>query len=1108
MIKTKDDSFLGDDITNNIKFGDNVWQAHGTVDRGSVYTKEPILNLLFEHYNFDNNIGDYTNYVARASTGNLSTSDSENTGTSQQQAYSVAKLQHDLYLIDSRYYSISSSACVTNIFAENYYLKKAIAISNPVYDSNAKVKTINLLGITRNGTKFNYTNPALGNITLRKFFSLFAPQYFNNETVSDSYFSKILERYLVVPDTDKQNSSSASDLNTYSLGNTLNDFLERLAKYDYYLGGKNFGNVADLFLKDFELNIHSSDSIRLPFELRKNKNQSTENISDKIYRSRFIINSVSQNLYANLDSTTTSDTVTTCTPIYLESVNDLYESYLIDDNTDLSKSYAHLFEDASFAETEFNNKVRDLIETSGAASNIAKYCVSVYSGYSTSFTPNQSWGIHFINEEPTENLFQDEDESYKLYSSVLIGYRLADMLMCLRTTIGGFYELIYEGKNNNSEKVLLPLSIPLNKRLLTRSYFDLTDGSLNNTLDCYPTISIINKLYKLGHVANETIDTTLPNEVENDSHAYDFADEIKEWLREECFIFKGNVYGDFVEELNFLQDLTPDSDVNFNSLKIKKTETVTKKYQESKYEVPYVEQTIPLINHTLDNKPTDGNDFELFGSNSIAATGNLIGTEIDGNGNKTRNVLPPFIYDVDKGDQSSYVETADERTGTQQYNSKNYKGQLTVEDRITSPTIDELWAFLKYLTESDGSDPTSNATGVSVNEKLPSFYGLKKANLLGPLGITSTKTNGVKNRVNKKATSVASTGVIDILNWKPVTQEEPDLDWSPTSGEKIEYQFKGYEVTNYIEKVYDYEVKPFSRSAQAKKAQGYEYDSTDKGYLEKLWNSVILAFDVPEIATSTGSLFGTETETIRQADALAQVVAGKEWFSSTQDSNFLKATKPTVPTTQRTKALLELISILNYTDSDSDKSKHVHFKEYLDNPKNLKEIERDLETIRQNLQTLSEYSIATFANLGYFDRAQNRGTLHQLHKNAYNFDSTFIDNVNNAKATKAASSNNYSISVELNSLTTDLNNTEDTLNVDTLDRRVVFEDGDYTNRYLRENYDSGIIDLNNNVTTNSRATHMIYRPNETLLSEVYLAADGTWRSVHEHVVLPVVYDEH
>ena len=66
MLKDKEDNFLGDLITNNIKYADNEWQALGTTDRTSMYLSEPILDLIFENQIYDRDTGKYK-YIPRAS---------------------------------------------------------------------------------------------------------------------------------------------------------------------------------------------------------------------------------------------------------------------------------------------------------------------------------------------------------------------------------------------------------------------------------------------------------------------------------------------------------------------------------------------------------------------------------------------------------------------------------------------------------------------------------------------------------------------------------------------------------------------------------------------------------------------------------------------------------------------------------------------------------------------------------------------------------------------------------------------------------------------------------------------------------------------------------
>lgn len=1130
MIKTKEDDFLGDEITNNIKRADNVWQAQGTVDRGSSYTKESILHLLLEGLNYDKEIGDYKDYVARAST---SVAANEN--------YIPAKFQHDIYVLDSQYYTSTAVFCSKNIFDIDTYLQKAFSIANPVYDDKAKSKVISIFDIKKNEAG-EFEGSAL-NETLFDLFKYFMPEFYADQSItaetSGDKLIKIIEHY-TKPYPDSGYSSNIDPGVVINASTTLGDFLNYLT----LVTNKSGKTAADCFLEDFTLHAHDTESIKMPFYNRgkttiTNEDETTsvieETVDERTFKTRFIANSITESLY-NTENLVKAG--------YVENLNDLVEEAIYANNTgysiydarantvnalktdtdlakevlrstlnnpeDISTKYQHLF---SIDDRSSNTQLETFVGAIDSIDTyISLYCPDVFINYNVENNPINSWGIHFFNEEPTENLFQDVNKAYKLYNTAIVGYKLADTLLAYRTFAGGLYYLISQ---YHSAEELIPLDTPLLKRVTNTSFYD--NDVVTSGLNFYPTLTAINALYRIGH----GLDVSL-NELQiNEGYIYNFegSEEVKDWLANECFIFKGTVYGDYVEELNFMQDLTPDSDVHFNSLRLKKTEIPYRRYQDSKYEVPYVEQTIPLLNSSKNEKGLD-----VFGSDALSGLGNLLGAEVDENGNATRNSIPPFLYDFDKGDQEfAIADVVDDRQksngNAQRVNAKNNKGSLVVEDRITSPTIDELWTFLKYLTESDGS-----GTDKDVNERLPQFYGIKKDLVKDTISVsTNNPTNITKNVINPRALEEDHQNVIDVLNWEPVSIKEARLHWSPSENNaKTELQFGGYKITKYIEKIYDYEVKPFSRRvADIKDNDTYEYNtevSSDKnnvtGYLEKIYNSAILAFDLPEVSSVEATTAFVNTG-ILLAEVLGKddykLVGGKNRtiFSAESDSNLITPNKPLHATVQREKAFEDVSNILNYHNSDgvtATASLHNHYKKYLANPKNLKEIERDLETIRQNLQTLAEFIVVSYPNMGYADRAQNRGTIHQLHKNAYEFLSTYLANSNNTKAT--ASDEIYDVAVKLDNLVDTLNNLEDTLEVVDLDKKVVFEDGNYQERYLRDNYDRSVIDLNSNTKTNSRAYHYMYRPNETLLSETYLAADGTWRSIHEHTVLPVLYSEH
>lgn len=1188
MIKNKDDDFSGDEITNNIKKAENGWQLHGTVDRGAVYTKEPLLDLIFEGFNYDRNIGDYKDYVARASTSLITSNTSSDEETSSTKNFVGAKLQHDLYLLDSKYYTSSSTACSKNIYSVENFLKKAIAVSNPIYDANSKYEELKLLDVSKNSSGvWVYGSTLKNKITVGDVLYQILPEHYNDSltssnNISASQIGVILDRYLKNITADKIKTTTdgvfkySSVITSFGGGLTINSTTSQVANVVLKKDLVDFLNIirsikidntktaADLFIEDFTLHLHNPDTIKMPFSKRGNDTKIIDGNSTTIPESldvltsetRFMSNCITQDIYTDEYSAVSLN--------YRETLNDLveeaifgnpedtdvfytgrstiaaeYETSLGLTNDTISGKYAYLFQTINTDAADKSNLESFVKNIDNISKSITLFCADVFANINMSSNPpTKAWGIFYVNEENTENLFQDKDNSYKIFNNIILGYWLVDALICMRTPLGGFLKLKSLSTSNNTNLTnTIAQDIPLIKRTQSKVYSDFLSGIYN----FYPSVSALNNLYKIGHgiiVSNIEMKGSADN---GQYYCYDLATPIKEWLRTECILFKGPVYGDYVEELNFMQDLTPDSKVTFTNLTLKKTEIPYTRYQDSKYEVPFVEQTAPLLNNTKDNQK----GFNVFNNNSLAGIGDIKGND----STKSRKTEPPFLYDYDKGDEENLLATKvdkrilDNNGSKQRVNSKS--GNLTVEGRILSPTIDELWTFLKYLTESDGS-----GTDKDVNERLPSFYGIKKSSQIyngkdsSGKDITENTFNvsdtlSPANRLNPLATNYDKEEVIDILGWKPVATKESRLHYS--SSYRPELLFGGYTVTRYVDKIYDYMVLPFNRRTSTLNKDGsiYEYNTefstthssstkdannnlnNTTGYLEKIYNQAILGFDLMQ-AWSTGEITTSAVDAdILFANALENPVnsnsttlvkgtaAGVSIFSSTNDDKLITTNKPIHSTVERKKAFDDIANILNYHYADGkniNSSLHNHYKEYLNNPKNLKEIERDLETIRQNLQTLAEFMVSSYTLLGYADRGTNRGTLSQLHRNAYEFIATYLPEKNNTKAT--VTDKVYNTDLTLDKLSNTLNNTSDNLTVVNLDKKVVFEDGDYQNRYFYNKYDTGVIDLDSNVNTNTRARHPIYRANETLMSEVYLAADGTWRSIHEHTVLPVLYDEH
>ena len=243
MIKNKDDEFFGDAITSNVQYYDNEWQAQGTVDRGSMFTKEPLLQLLFAGKDYDNRVNDYTRYVPR---------------TTQ----SAAKLTHDLMVLDNYFYIASSTASSINIFDIVNFVQKSFAIANPIYDKNARKSSISLIDYKK-----------IGDMTvmdlLSKVAKLFIKSGPNEDSNIDDSKIKLVIMYRYGVPEEHYNKIVVNDLKDNAL-----------------------------FNKDFSLELHDPDSIKLPYIPRVKATEGSSNINGTVY-TRFINNALSNSLKSN-----------------------------------------------------------------------------------------------------------------------------------------------------------------------------------------------------------------------------------------------------------------------------------------------------------------------------------------------------------------------------------------------------------------------------------------------------------------------------------------------------------------------------------------------------------------------------------------------------------------------------------------------------------------------------------------------------------------------------------------------------------------------------------------------------------------------------------------
>lgn len=1099
MIKNKEDDFLGDSITNNIKFAANEWQAQGSVDRTSMYTAEGILDLIFEDTQYDKETGMHK-YTPRASF--------------TERNFAPAKLSHDIILVNKLFYQSSPLTSYKNIFGLDDFLNYGIGVVNPVYDTLARDEKIILL----NKDKIVNGECAISDMTITEFCSIFNPNSFTSTKGDLVDFS---ENANAVAGSGNRFEAMASakvvahlkDIYYKPSEGSIPDFGK--ATMRQILASPGFDT--ERFINDFSLTLHDPESIRLPYFTRK----SDDNISNQ-EKFKFFTRYFPNLSVVNEDLA--SGYVEKVSPIMEDLLNsaDLQIKGTYADGTSLDvKGFAldSSTGDSFTSPTAFNSKtnlskiidevavggvlsekwenvipkeyIADAVNLASALSFIGNalqnggynnFLSDLYLGWDSANNILNSTGIHLVVEEDKSAIFRsDDDENYTIYSGLVLGYRLVDNLIAQRTFLGTVFQLAAGWDDSEAVKTNWQTQ-PFNKT--QKSTVTLASGNaykLQRTANTYMGYCTVDMLKYL--VVGSNTETTFSEfimdlrEVNNlEDFNADYLRPFYRWLKEETFLFKTPIYGDFVEELNFMQDLNPDSKVQFAGARIKRTSIPYKRFQDSKYEVPYIEKTAPLINLSDAKKTT-----RTHASDAIAGKGYVTQTKADKETGVVpgSNTTPPFIYDYDKGDEENKISgNIDERSktaGSYKQRVNDVDGDFTVEGRILGKTIDELWQFLKFLSESTGHGLKGN--------NLPKFYGL----LSNELGFEINDKDAEPIRVNPKYSGKADNPEIDILDWEPLSSTE----YKPYYSSEVapELTMGGYKITKAIPKVLDYKVKFFGRK-DVKDGSEYEYNTEDSdygdvaGYLDQLLNNTSINFN--------SNALGADVDAAKLLDSFGDTsfnVADPELIPAlNEDKGILENKNFKQVSVNREKALIKIGKVLSYHEH----SFHNHYKEYLDNPKNLKTIERDLEAIRQNLQTLAEYSVLNFAVMGFADRSTNRGTLHTLHRNSFDFNDTFLEDDEDS-----------------------LNNTADTLNVAELDKKVVFDDGDFDSRYQhhvidgygKNDYDANKIDLSG-AEVNVREPHEMYKPNITLLSEVYMAADGTWRSIHEHVILPILDDDY
>lgn len=1096
MLKDKEDNFLGDQITNNIKYADNEWQALGTTDRTSMYLSEPILDLIFENQIYDRDTGKYK-YLPRASI--------------EGKKYSAATLSHDLILVNKLLYSSTPKTPYNSIYNLDDYLGYGIVITNPIYDNLARVKKIPMFETEANGDKLRLKYTGISSLTLKEFVEIFNPYSFSNAKLNENALNTLT--LSLADDTQGSNSPNNEVV--------ITNLLTKYPATGSINGTTNIGSWFNAmsaetqlkFIDDFSLSLHDKDSVKIPYYTMRGISQLSGvekfKFFSRLYPNLSVINKNIAAGYVEKMSTLAEDYLSSNLS-YGSAEDAILKGVAIDQTSSAELQLIKTGTLASDTEAKTqlvdfdilpDDDIYDVTNCVNSLSAIAdsfrlggynKFLPPLFLGYTDDVNFKDSAGIHLVVEEDKSTVFREDDvENFTIYSGLVLGYRLVDNLISQRTFLGSMFNLIFNsaGAANNATMPNGWEKLPLNKMSQKKTVTDFAkDFVADGFYKGYVTVDMLGVLFYLGHSDNTFTDySERLREMGYFAEDYtDFMSPIQDWLENETFLFKAPIYGDYVEELQFMQDLHPDASPQFTGLRIKKTDLKYKRFQDSKYEHPYVEGTLPLINLTP-GEP----DWKAHATEAIPALGiRFVNLHGDPNA-RSQSTVPPFLYDYDKDGRyapgnkdASAIAPLDARSAqstsggliNQRVNHK--EGDLEVEGRIKSKTIEELWQYLKYLSESTGI--RSDVAGTD----LPSFFGIY-ADQIGLAPSDNSTLRLPQNeiiRVNPRVDSTADRQIIDILDWEPIFDTE-HYDPYYNSEKYPEYQLGGYKVNKAITKVIDYAILPFSRSLRTD-GDVYEYGTetgpymTVTGYLTQLWNNF-------ELGLAATGIEGKDLP-YKELDAFDTDLIFV-------DEEVKRSGRMLQESENRRKAFNKIAALLNWNEGES---RHNHFKEYLEHPKNLKTIERDLESIRQNLQMLSEYAVLNFAVMGFADRGTNRGTLHTLHRNSFDFNDAYLEDASSLPSNDT------------------LNNVVDTLNVTELDKKVVFADGDFATRYKHDYYDASRLNLSDpklNVrTTADRSAEdpvTRYAPNITLLSEVYLAGDGTWRSVHEHLVAPIIDDE-
>lgn len=1033
-------------------------------------------------------------------------------------------------------------------------VKKSIVISNPLYRNKDNVVRKCIFNFKKGGDgdyqDIGITFEALFSKFYEKLSSfMFTPDTSSTDSNKDEYKKKLFglwwERYV----------------------NNYDEFtkpipLLRNGKYDYTLDLSIFANGAGgkQFIDDFSLVYHDENDILYPYAALNNESGyiSSSMLGSKIVLSLTAAQGKDNYMYCTSDSkggytisipgSESAELKGDNQRLLFEFIDDKSLSYF-QERFGLSSSSATISIDKiDEIENKKENKGYSLIYENLTAAKKYIYQGSLIALSNTDntqsilFSNNRTEeekalikpfiSFHDFDESPLIQIEEEEKIDYKYFNSVRLSPALVNDLLLPLLKPFSVYMSVNALTNLKTEGA--PYTYMQSKYVAPEndSYYNVFKKSVKRI----PVLDLLREVLSLSYF----IDVDDPKDKNGDL----LVDSQIIWpfLKNEKVLFGAQFLGDFINQTLFTQTLRPDSEVTFNKINIANT-----------VDDFYIQQTKPLIDSISEEKSVEitkvlENGENLSPENKAHKFNEFIVTDLNSSGENLFSLFPQTFFDIDLSNNKGYYNKIKESfwppvksTDTDNFKSPlvfNSENNILVKDKIISPTIDNIWEYLKLVTESTDENVLPEFEGIFVS-KLKSINkpNVSKKRLYGKAFKDKTLIyTEAEQAVEADAdvdTNLGENGqdnnVIDILRYSidkeynSIVENRVEEDNQSIDNKYLVYN--GYKISKFIEKPIDYLPKYFGKRNFK---QLFHSDDNEAWPNQEYIDYISRGNKVQVIQKSKdddGLVYELEDDHSGYLEPLEFMI----------DSNFDIIDNNQISDTSseiQKSAFNRIKAITNFGENDLQNfltSRYVHYKEYKQNPKTLRVLERDLEEVRQNMLAFSEILVNTFVKQGYLNSEMNNGGLFQLHRNYY----TLANNTPDGKESfntyikedydaisegslldpsdeeeiriKENEKKLYGASYfsEENAI---LNNVIDgQKEVESPDNRVIYDDGDLTERYKHDMYDryySDIMSDFNKVIQKLRTSPR--KANSTSLSEVYLAADGTWRSIHEHVQVPIL----